>query len=257
MENKTLGFIGGGRITRIILQAFSNKNVEFDSISVFDPDMEVSSRLKNHFPEIKIAGSNSEPAAQDIVFLAVHPPVILGILKEISYAVREEAIIISLAPKITVEKILSVIPSGKIIRMIPNATTYINRGYNPVFFRDIFSNKEEKALMKFFNSVGKTFKVKEEELEAYAIVSAMLPTYFWFQWKKMEDIAVKTGLTEAESRNIIMATLSRAIELYYESGLSPDDVIDLIPVKPIGEQEKDIETILETKLMALFEKIKP
>ena len=31
MENKKLGFIGGGRITRIILQAFRNKNMDFDS----------------------------------------------------------------------------------------------------------------------------------------------------------------------------------------------------------------------------------
>ncbi len=256
MENKTLGFIGGGRVTRIILQAFRNKKVEFDSICVYDPDMEVSSRLKNQFTEIKIAGSNSGPAAQDIVFLAVHPPVLMGALEEISKAVREEAVIVSLAPKISVEKISSVIPSGKIIRMIPNATTYINRGYNPVFFRDIFSNKEEIALMNFFNSMGKTFKVNEKELEAYAIVSAMLPTYFWFQWKKMEDIAVKTGLTEEVSRDIIMATLSRAIELYYESGLSPDDVIDLIPVKPIGDKEEEIEEILESRLLGLYEKIK-
>ncbi len=256
MENKTLGFIGGGRVTRIILQAFSNKKVEFDSICVYDPDMEVLSRLKNQFPEINTAGSSVGPAVQDIVFLAVHPPVIMDTLKEISTVIREDNIIVSLAPKITVDKIFSVIPSGKIIRMIPNATSYINKGYNPVFFKDIFTLKEEKAIKKLFESMGNTFKVNEKELEAYAIVSAMLPTYFWFQWKKMEDIAVKTGLTVDESRNIIMATLSRAIELYYKSGLSPDEVIDLIPVKPIGDKEEEIKDILESRLLGLYEKIK-
>ena len=34
-------FIGGGRITRIFLQAFKNKSVKFDSIRVFDPDEDI------------------------------------------------------------------------------------------------------------------------------------------------------------------------------------------------------------------------
>ena len=36
MENKTLGFIGAGRITRIILQAFKNRNASFKQIVVID-----------------------------------------------------------------------------------------------------------------------------------------------------------------------------------------------------------------------------
>ena len=105
--------------------------------------------------------------------------------------------------------------------------------------------------------LGKTIEVPEEKLEAYAIVSAMLPTYFWFQWKKMEDIALATGLDEPESKRIISSTLTQAIKLLYKSGLSHEEVIDLIPVKPIGENEKEIETILESKLIGLFKKIKP
>jgi pyrroline-5-carboxylate reductase len=257
MKIKKIGFIGGGRITRIILQAFRNKNLDFELISIYDPDKEVSSKLKEDFPSVKIESSNKIPAQQDMVFLAVHPPIIMDSLKEIGNVVREESVIISLAPKITLEKIMPLVPSRKIIRMIPNATSFINKGYNPVYFSASFNKEEKKQLMKIFRSLGKTIKVAEEELEPYAIVSAMLPTYFWFQWKKMEDIAVKTGFTEKESRRIIKSTLRRSLELYFDSGLSPEEVIDLIPVKPIGDKEEEIETILENKLLGLYEKIKP
>ncbi|MDT8402113.1 MAG: NAD(P)-binding domain-containing protein [Bacteroidales bacterium] len=257
MENKKLGFIGGGRITRIILQAFRNKNLDFDSICVYDPDTEVSGKLKEDFPNVKIEGSNKIPAQQGMVFLAVHPPVIMDTLKEIGNVVREEAVIVSLAPKITIEKIMSLVHSRKIIRMIPNATSYINEGYNPVYFSESFNKKEKKQLKKLFRSLGKTIEVEENELEPYAIVSAMLPTYFWFQWKKMEDIAVKTGFSEKKSRQIIKSTLRRSLKLYFNTGLSPEEVIDLIPVKPIGDKEKEIETILESKLLGLHEKIRP
>ena len=43
----------------------------------------------------------------------------------------------------------------------------------------------------------------------------------------------------------------------YKSGLTPGEVIDLIPVKPIGEHESQIAEIYRTKLVGLFEKIKP
>ena len=54
MKTPTLGFIGGGRITRIILQAFKNKSIKFDSIIVFEPNSETSSELQKHFPELDV-----------------------------------------------------------------------------------------------------------------------------------------------------------------------------------------------------------
>ena len=128
---------------------------------------------------------------------------------------------------------------------------------NQVTFHDSFTEKEKKSLLDIFDVLGKTLEVDESKLEGYAIVSAMLPTYFWFQWKKMEEIAVQTGFTEKKSRKIIRATLSRSLKLYYKSGLSSDEVMDLIPVKPIGEYEEEIESIFQTKLLELYDKIKP
>jgi pyrroline-5-carboxylate reductase len=43
----------------------------------------------------------------------------------------------------------------------------------------------------------------------------------------------------------------------YDSELTPQEVIDLIPVKPIGEHESQISEIYKTRLIGLFEKIKP
>ena len=39
--------------------------------------------------------------------------------------------------------------------------------------------------------------------------------------------------------------------------LQIDERINLIPVKPIGENESEIKNILSSKLLALFAKIKP
>jgi len=38
---QSIGFIGGGRVTRILLQAFKNKNVQFSKIVVAEIIQEV------------------------------------------------------------------------------------------------------------------------------------------------------------------------------------------------------------------------
>jgi pyrroline-5-carboxylate reductase len=50
--------------------------------------------------------------------------------------------------------------------------------------------------------------------------------------------------------------LKGAIETIDESGLSPDEVMDLIPVKPLGEDEAAIRNAYRTKLTGLYQKLK-
>ncbi|MGE5395540.1 MAG: pyrroline-5-carboxylate reductase family protein [Candidatus Saccharibacteria bacterium] len=258
MKTKSLGFIGGGRITRIILQAFVNKKAIFESISVFDTNAETLKALKQKFPFIQILSSVQEAARKDIVFLAIHPPLILDTLQSITADVNRKTVLISLAPKITIAKIATVIPQVQyIVRMIPNATSIINQGYNPVSFGPGVNEIEKYYILEMLNLMGESVETAEEKLEAYAILSAMVPTYFWFQWKELETIGKEFGLTDAEVKESIYETLNAALNTLYHSELKSEEVLDLIPVKPIEDYEWQIRNIYNENLKALFAKIKP
>jgi len=255
--NNSIGFIGGGRVTKILLQGFKNKNVKFGKVVVTDINPEVTENLKKQFPEVEFSDAKSA-ASQDIVFIALHPPVVMDTLELIKNDVRPDAKVISMAPKINLPKLSIKLGHVKnLARLIPNATSYINEGFNPVTFASGFDLLMKKEVMDLLSSLGTTFEVSEEKLESYAIMSAMLPTYFWFQWKELEEIGIKIGLTEEESKKSINDTIIASLDLMYKSGLSAREVIDLIPVKPIGEHELQIAEIYKTKLIGLFEKIKP
>ncbi len=254
---KSIGFIGGGRVTRILLQAFKNKNAKFSKIVVTDTNADVSGNLKKSFPDIQVDNA-SVAARQDIVFISLHPPVVMDTLELIKDSINSNTIVISLAPKITITKILSKLNQVKnIARLIPNATSFINEGYNPVCFSSDFTRNEKQQVLDLLRFMGNTFEVPEEKLESYAIMSAMLPTYFWFQWKELMKIGQKIGLSDKESKDSINDTLIASLKLMFKSGLTPQEVMDLIPVKPIGEHEAQITEIYNTKLIGLFEKIKP
>jgi len=255
--NNSIGFIGGGRVTKILLQGFKNKNVKFDKVVVTDTNPEVLENLKKQFPEVESSDAKGA-ASQDIIFIALHPPVVMDTLELIKNDVKSEAIVISLAPKINMPKLSMKLGHIKnIARLIPNATSYINEGFNPVTFADGFELSQKQIIIDLLKTLGATFEVSEEKLESYAIMSAMLPTYFWFQWRELAEIGGKIGLSDEEGKKSIYETIIASLNLMYKSGLSASEVIDLIPVKPIGEHEPQITEIYKTKLIGLFEKIKP
>lgn len=254
---QSIGFVGGGRVTRILLQAFKNENAEFTKIVVTDTNKEVTDKLMKLYPDIQV-DSPTVTASQDIVFISLHPPVVMDTLDLIKESVKSNAVIVSLAPKITIAKISSKVNGVKnICRLIPNATSFINEGYNPVCFSADFLGNKKQEVLGMLSLAGNTFEVPEEKLESYALISAMLPTYFWFQWKELADIGIKLGLTEKESRASIHETIIASVNLMFKTDMSTADVMDLIPVKPIGEYESQISEIYRNKLPALFEKIKP
>lgn len=251
---KSIGFIGGGRITKIFLHAFSNKKIELSSVIINELDQTVYKSLKEKFPFIKDADL-IETAKQDIVFIALHPPAISETLLKIKDIVRKDSIIISLAPKITIEKLSNMLDNKNIVRMIPNATSIINQGINPICFGKNCDFKSE--LCDFLSELGYTFETDESKLEAYAIISAMLPTYFWFQWSEMKEIGKQMGLSDSESSTAVQKTLRASLNTLFNSTLTEEEVFDLIPVKPIGEHESEIREIYRNKLLGLFDKIKP
>jgi len=256
MKN-SIGFIGGGRVTRILLQGFKNKNVKFGKVVVVDTNPEALTNLQKQFPEVDSADVKSV-AGQDIVFISLHPPVVMDTLELVKNDIKPDATVISLAPKINHLKLSMKLGHVKnIARLIPNATSYINEGFNPVTFSTSFDKNKKQEILEMLKILGHTFEVSEEKLESYAIMSAMLPTYFWFQWRELAEIGSKIGLSDEESQKSIFETIIASLDLMYKSGLSASEVIDLIPVKPIGEHEKQIVDIYNVKLMGLFEKIKP
>ncbi|MDL2277615.1 NAD(P)-binding domain-containing protein [Parabacteroides sp. OttesenSCG-928-G07] len=257
MNDYSIGFIGGGRIVKIMLKAFVNRYVSLQSVVVFEPNPESRNMLRDEFPFVSFVEDVLHVFEQSILFLALHPPVIKELLESKKLPELSNTIVISLAPKITIDKLSRALSSTNVVRLLPNATSYINKGYNPVVFSNDFDSFQKTYVMGLLKMLGNTFEVEETKLEGYAILSAMLPTYFWFQWDGLVELGKSVGFTEEESREVVKNTLPGAIDLLYDSGLKPEEVMNLIPVKPMEECQQDIMAMYKTKLIDLFNKIHP
>lgn len=258
MKYGSIGFIGGGRITRIILSALEKKGTLPRTVVVSDADPEVLAGLQKAYPSLAVAGDdNTRPASCDLVFISLHPPVLAEVLQGIKSRIRPETVVVSLAPKISLTKLTVLLGRhARIVRMIPNAPSVINEGYNPVAFSRGILADEKAELKQFFTVLGECPEVPEENLEAYAVIAAMGPTYFWFQWHTLSELAQSFGLDDAASREAVRAMLKGAVDTLFASSLEPSEVMDLVPVKPLSDDEDTIRNIYATKLTALYGKLK-
>ena len=107
-----------------------------------------------------------------------------------------------------------------------------------------------------FNNLGKTPEVTEEKLEAYAIITAMGPTYFWPQWLQLQKLGQDFGLTDEELRIAMPSMLNSSVDILYHSEFSSEEVLDLIPVYPLKDNEVEINQIFQNKLTGLHNKLK-
>lgn len=255
--DKTIGFIGGGRITKILLTGFKKAEISLDNIVISDKSADVLNSLKEDFPEIEIVQDNETVAAQDLVFIAIHPPVMVEVLGEIKSSLKPGSTVISLAPKVKIAKISELLGDfPNIVRLIPNASSIMNNGYNPVAFSSKISENDKKELMDLFKVLGNCPEVDEDKLEAYAIITAIGPTYFWFQLDELQKIGKSFGLNDEELQEGILNMFTGAAKTFYQTELTPEEVMDLIPVKPLESDEKAIRAAYQLKLEFMFDKLK-
>jgi len=258
MNTFTIGFIGGGRIARILLEGWRRAGALPAGVVVYDPVEAALSALRAQFPNVETTGSFAKAASQDVVILATHPPVTADALKAAAPLLKADAILVSLAPKFTIAKIAELLGGfSRIARSNPNAASIVGLGNNPLAFSATLGASEKNSIRNLWAPLGACPEVAEVKIEAYAVITAMGPTYLWFQMQALRDLAVSFGLSGDEADEGIRRMLSGAFETLVRSGLSPADVMNLVPVKPLAEMESAVLDMYQTRLPALFEKIKP
>lgn len=253
---QTIGFLGGGRVTSILLSGLRRRSASFGPIVVAEPDPAARERLMTRFPDILVGEDVLTAARQEVVFVALHPPVLRKVLPAVAASVGPRSVVVSLAPVVRLEEVTRLLGGHeRVARMIPNAPSMIGEGWNPLAFGAGVPAQDRDAMHGLFAWLGCAPEVPEERLEAYAILTAMGPTYFWFQMQEVLALAQSFGLGEEEARAGLAATMHGATRLLLESELPAEEVEDTIPVRPLAEEADAIREAYRRRLVPLHAKL--
>lgn len=251
---RTIGFVGGGRVARIMLEGWKKAGA-LPKVVIFDANEDHATRLTTIAPEVRV-GSLAEASAAQLVIIGLHPPVLADVLPSIKLHLKPETVLLSLAPKMKFAGLSSLLGGfSRLARQNPNAPSIIGQGYNPIAFSTDLPEAERRALLKLMAPLGQCPVVEEDTIEAYALISAMGPTYLWFQFKELERLAMEFGLTQAAAQQAIAAMVGGASATLFASGLAAEDVMDLVPVKPLAAEEPVFLAAYRDRLIPLFQKL--
>jgi pyrroline-5-carboxylate reductase len=254
---KSIGIIGGGRVTRLLLQGFNSRKVKLKRIVVNDVNPIVVEQLNREFPFIE-TNSASVAASQDIVFLALDAGLVMDTLGLLRDDFKNDTIIISLIPDVNFAKLALRLPqNARVARVLPVPSTYINDAYTPVSFSPDFPEKDRDDVLDLFGNFGRAVAVPEDKLQIYSTMAAILPAYFWYQWKELVDIGQEIGLTREETIDMINESMRSSLNLSYKSGLTEEQVVDLMPISPVEENEDEIREGYRQRLIDLYRRYKP
>ncbi len=256
MREPSVGIIGGGRVARIILAGWNRAGRSLSDVVVTDVDAAILERLQGDFPSISVSQDNRQAAGQDLVLFALHPPAFPAALGEIRESLRQTATLVSLAPRWTMSRICQVLGGfNRLARVIPNAPSIVNKGYNPLSFSQALTADDREAMHALFDPLGACPDVAEETLEAYAIVAAMGPTYLWFQLYQLIDLGCAFGLSRDAATEAVTAMVDGATATMLRAGLPAEGVMDLIPVKPLAAIEPTVKQAYSDTLGGLHKKL--
>lgn len=255
----SVGFVGGGRIARIMLEGWRRSGHWPGQVIVSDPDAKALAALRSLDRDlVTVQGENRLAGAQEIVFIAVHPPALRAVCAELSGRIPPPSLVVSLAPKLTLGEISSALGGfGRLARVIPNAPSIVGAGFNPTSFASHVTENDRRALLDLLAPLGACPQVEERELEAYALLTGMGPTYLWFQLYELLALAERFGLSRAAAVDALEAVVGGAVRTMAQSGLSPAAVMDLVPVRPLADDEEMMKNAYRARLPAVFERIRP
>jgi pyrroline-5-carboxylate reductase len=252
---QSIGFIGSGRVARIMLGGWKRADALPPTILAFDANPAAVAALQADFPSVR-AASLAEVAGADLMFGALHPPAMPEMLAGIAGKLKEQAVFCSLAPKIKLAVLREKLGGfGRLARLNPNSPSIVGQGYNPIAFADDLPAAARRQLLALLRPLGQSPEVAENLIESYAVISAMGPTYFGFQFAEVENLARSFGLDAEAARQAMHAMLHGTADLLFASDLPKELVLDLVPVRPMAEHEVEIARMLQGQLTGIYAKL--
>lgn len=244
---------------RVFLGGWAKAGAIPAKVVASDSDAQLLERLKATFKMVDtVVGNNAAAMAQDVVFVALHLPAIAEALGQVKSSLKPGAILVSLAPKLTMAKLCGILGGfDRLVRVIPNAPSIVGAGFNPVAFSQNLPQADRDAVRQLLRPLGECHETAEQKLEAFAVVTGMGPTYFWPMFYELIALGESFGLDRSESAQGVRQMLAGAVSTMFDSGLDASAVQDLVPVKPLADVEQTVLEAYRTKLKAVFEKIKP
>jgi pyrroline-5-carboxylate reductase len=241
-----IGFIGAGNMASAIINGMISNGLDSNKIFIYDLDRE--KLFKAEKLNLNICKNNIDVVKNSkYIFLSVKPNVYDVVLKEISSALNDDNVIITMAAGYEIKRVKQIIGNKKVIRTMPNTPALVGEGFTAVCFDELISDDEKSEVSTMLKSFGRFEEINENYMNAYSAVSGSGPAFIFMLMEAMADAAVLLGIPRAHAYKAVEATILGSAKLALETDIHPGELKDMV-CSPGGTTIEGVRTLEEKGL---------
>ncbi|WP_313356691.1 pyrroline-5-carboxylate reductase [Microbacterium sp.] len=254
-----LAFLGAGSMGGAILQGVVASGVQVDGgIVATNRTREKADALASLTGVTSIAleenpaGNTEAAAAARIILVGVKPAMVPDLLREIAPALRDDAIVVSLAAGVTLATFTEALgETAHTVRSMPNTPATVGRAVTGIAAGPAATDDDMALVRALFEKVGAVIEVPESQTDALSTVSGSGPAYVFLLIEKLAEAARGMGFSNADARLMSEQTFIGAAALLAASGEEPAELRRRV-TSPKGTTERAVAVLQDARLDEVF-----
>ena len=241
-----LGFIGTGNMASAIMGGIIKNNVipaeEIIGADLFAPGRE---RAQKEYG-INVTADNKEVASKaETIILSVKPQFYAEVIAEIKDDVREDQIIITIAPGKTLAWLKEQFGKNVIIvRTMPNTPALVGAGMTAACPNEYMTKEEITYVLTLLESFGRVEIIPERLMDTVVSVSGSSPAYVFMFIEAMADAAVSGGMPRTQAYQFAAQAVLGSAKMVLETGKHPGELKDMV-CSPAGTTIEAVRVLEE------------
>lgn len=225
-----LGFIGCGNMASAMMKGIISNGI-IGIKDIIGADVFAPSREKvQHTLGISVTESNTEVVKwADAFVLSIKPQFYEKVIAEIKNSVKENQIVITLAPGKTLAWLEEQFGKPvKIIRTMPNTPAMVLEGMTAACPNQYVTDEELESVCNILRGFGEVEVVPEKMIDAVVAVSGSSPAYVFMMIEAMADAAVAEGMPRAQAYKFAAKAVMGSAKMVLETGKQPGELKDMV-----------------------------
>lgn len=180
--SKRIAFIGVGNIARRIIDGLIASGFDAQAIVLANRSQEVLHSLREPYPQIQLAESNSDALAIcDIALLCVKPADMCSLCYELAATLKPSQVIISVAAGVSSASIAEWLGGHhQLVRCMPNTPVAVQQGVAAMYARAGIKASSQQAAQDLFSPIAMVPWIeKESDMSVVTALCGSGPAYFF------------------------------------------------------------------------------
>ncbi len=219
-----IGFIGAGNMGLALAKAIRARIPDSELLAC-DVRPERMELLRRELPGVREVSGAAEAAAAEVLFLAVKPQDVPGVMAEIAGA---SALVISIAAGVRLATLEAALPAARVVRVMPNTPCLVGAmaaGY--ALGRGV--SREDRALVeRLLAAAGYAVALPEELLDAVTGLSGSGPAFVARLVEAFVEAGRRLGIPQEAARELSLATFEGTARLLRETGMSTEELVRMV-----------------------------